>query len=73
MHHIFSLFEISLDLLVLLHQGKRTEESKRNNRRVKKGKLSGKPLKRFTFIPPMVKTMGGAKHILFVYRQRNLH
>jgi hypothetical protein len=29
MNQNFSLFEISLDFLVLLHQGKRTEESKR--------------------------------------------
>jgi len=37
MNQNFSLFEMSLDLLVLLHQGRRTEESKRKIITGKKG------------------------------------
>jgi len=39
MNQNFSLFEISLDFLVLLHQGKRTEESKRKTITIKNGEL----------------------------------
>jgi len=35
----FSVFEISLNFLVLLHQGKRTEDEKRDVGKVKKGEL----------------------------------
>ena len=39
MNQNFSLFEISLDFLVLLYQDKRTEESKRKMNRFMKGRL----------------------------------